>query len=310
MEVISDTAPETAAATAATPDTATCYICYEDATAENPYIDPSPCACTGSIKLHFSCFKEVNQRSPNCGICKSKYRDVNDYPIPCDFIEVNGYRYVGTRMVISEKFVGNLTIYYSSGVKYATEQYSTKGELHGKYKQYYENGTIRGIGYYKNGELHGPYATYYENGVAKTMIEYEDDEYHGCYVEYFEDGTPSARGKYVNGHRDGEYVKFYENGDYYCKLSYTDGILDGNSIYYYQTGGVEEIVPHKDGEMHGTAKYYNEDGIIEKEIIYTRGIAIDETRYDEVGKMKYTRNFQTGIVLTYDTRKPRNKRSK
>ena len=302
MEVI------TAAATA--PDAATCYICYEDATTENPYVDPSPCECTGSIKLHASCFKQVKEHSPNCGICKSKFRDINDYPVTCDFTEVNELRYIGRRMAISGKFVGNLTIYYQSGVKYATEQYSIRGELHGKYKQYYESGTIKTIGYYKNGELHGPYATYYESGLAKSMIEYKEDEYHGAYVEYFEDGTPSSRGKYKNGHRDGEYVKFYENGDYYCKLSYTDGILNGNSIYYRQNSVVEEIVPHKDGEMHGTAKYYNEDGIIEKEIAYTRGIAIDETRYDENGKIKYTRNFRTGIVLTYDTRKPRNKRSK
>ncbi len=287
--------------TVATEQAATCYICYEDETADNPYLDPSPCSCTGSIKLHIECFKQVNKHSSTCGICKSKYGAV-DYKIPCDFISYDGCRIVGTRMAISGGFIGTITTYYPGGNKYSEENYNANGKLHGKSKHYYENGAIKELGYYKNGELYGPYVIYYESGITKSMIEYDENEYHGSFVEYFEDGTPSVRGKYNSGNRDGEFVKFYENGMYYSKMTYDNGTLHGATEYYYEDGTLAESLPYKNGYIHGTCKEFNEDGILIKENTYKNGTKIDETCYDNTGEILVIRNYETGAVVHFDSR--------
>lgn len=301
MEVIAPVAAATADDAAAT-----CYICYEDETPSNPYIDPSPCSCTGSIKLHVECFKEIKKRSATCGICKSKY-SVVDIALPFTEIEYDGTRVEGRKLQISGRLVGEIKRFYPSGAKQSVEHRLNNGTLHGKYKEYHENGIHRSIGYYKNGEMHGPWATYYESGMAKSMIEYEEDEYHGAYVEYFEDGGAKIRCKYVHGNRDGEYVQFYENGDYDRKISYINGMLHGSSTYYYRSGEIEEIIHYDNGELHGTARYYYDGGILEREITYNRDTPIDETRYTEAGDIKYIRNCYTGQIATFTPTKQKKK---
>lgn len=302
MEVLSvSTLPATPAQ-----DSATCYICYEDETPTNPYIDPSPCSCSGSIKLHLECFKEIKKRTDTCGICKNKYI-VHDFALPFTEIEYDGTRVEGRKMQISGRLVGEIKRFYPSGAKQSVEHRLDNSTLHGKYKEYHENGIHCTIGYYKNGEMHGPWMTYYENGTAKSMIEYEEDEYHGAYVTYFEDGGVKTRGKYNNGYRDGEYVEFYDNGDYYRKMSYVNGTLHGSAIYYYHNGEIEEVVLYDNGELHGTARYYYDDGVLEKKITYNRDRPIDETRYTETGEIKYIRNYATGGVVAFVQKKTKSR---
>ena len=311
MEVLATpvaASPVAAAPVAAAPKepVATCYICYEDETPSDPYVEPSPCSCTGSIKLHVSCFKEINRRSNTCGICKSKY-EVHDIALAYSETLADGYRIEGKRMQISRVLVGEIRHYYPSGSKYIVEQRLPNGLLHGKYKEYHENGIHRRIGYYKNGEMYGPWATYYETGLTKSVIEYDEDEYHGTYIEYFEDGSVNVRCKYDNGCRDGEYVQFYENGDYYRKISYENGHLHGSAIYYYPSGDIEESVQYDLGELHGSARYYYDGGILEREITYRRDTPIDETRYNEDGEIRYFRNYINGQIATFAPKKKKSK---
>jgi len=51
-----------------------CYLCYEEATEERQFVDPNPCDCKGTIKLHSSCAQELINNSESCGICKVPWR--------------------------------------------------------------------------------------------------------------------------------------------------------------------------------------------------------------------------------------------
>jgi antitoxin component YwqK of YwqJK toxin-antitoxin module len=282
---------------------AACYICYEEESADNPYIDPSPCACTGSIKLHIACFRELKSRTQTCSICKSPFGDV-DFIISCDFVEkASGHRYVGKRLAISGKFAGPLTVYYPSGAVYKTKPYTNNGVLHGCYTELYECGQIKEVGHYRRGSLQGPYMTYYESGIVRSMTEYENNARHGSSIEYFEDGGVRNRCKYMNGQQTGEYVEFYDFGDYLCKCSYENGQLHGPSTYYYPSGNIEKIVQYMYGEIHGTTKYYYDGGMPEKDVSYVHGMVVDDTVYDEQGAVKYIRDYRTGSVIEFKNKK-------
>ena len=303
MEVLVPAAAAAAAPAPADGDTAACYICYEEESADNPYIDPSPCSCTGSIRLHIECFRQVRARSETCGICKSKYGEV-DLIVSCDYVDAaDNCRYVGKRLVISGKFVGALTVYYPSGATCKTKQYTNKGILNGCYKEFYESGQTKEVGNYKYGARHGPYVTYYESGILQKVVEYENNLLHGTYIEYYEDGSVYIRCKYEDGYITGEYTEFYDTGDYNCKLSYEDGHLHGACTYYYPSGSLEKVVQFRRSEVHGTAKYYYDGGAPEKDVIYVNGEAVDETVYGEGGKIKYMRNYRTGTLIEFKNKK-------
>ncbi len=50
-----------------------CYICFEEQTEENSFVDPNPCNCRGTIKIHNMCFDTLITEHDTCGICKTKY---------------------------------------------------------------------------------------------------------------------------------------------------------------------------------------------------------------------------------------------
>jgi E3 ubiquitin-protein ligase DOA10 len=51
-----------------------CYLCHDEATDERQFIDPNPCACKGTLRLHKSCAKELMNNYKSCSICKSKVK--------------------------------------------------------------------------------------------------------------------------------------------------------------------------------------------------------------------------------------------
>ncbi len=49
------------------------YICFDKATEGDPFADPNPCICKGTIKLHTTCAKEIMNNTESCSICKAKW---------------------------------------------------------------------------------------------------------------------------------------------------------------------------------------------------------------------------------------------
>ncbi len=50
-----------------------CYICYETQSEENKFIDPNPCNCRGTIKIHNTCFDTLTTSYDRCGICRTQF---------------------------------------------------------------------------------------------------------------------------------------------------------------------------------------------------------------------------------------------
>lgn len=86
------------------------------------------------------------------------------------------------------------------------------GNLHGQYKEYYQNGKLCLIRNYDNGKLHGEERTYYINGKLENICNYVDGKIHGEYKEYHENDKLCNICNYVGGKIHGEYKEYNENG--------------------------------------------------------------------------------------------------
>ncbi len=53
----------------------TCYLCLNPGTEENPFAEPNPCNCRGTIRMHNSCLQELIAASNRCGICRTRFID-------------------------------------------------------------------------------------------------------------------------------------------------------------------------------------------------------------------------------------------
>ena len=52
-----------------------CYVCLQGSTEETPFMDPNPCYCRGSTKLHQHCFNQMRETVYKCGMCNKDWRD-------------------------------------------------------------------------------------------------------------------------------------------------------------------------------------------------------------------------------------------
>lgn len=112
--------------------------------------------------------------------------------------------------------------YFANG-KVSREFTMDRGYFEGEYKEYYENGQLNNINYYKGGDLNGVTTNYYPSGATKYTISYVDDEIDGAYTKYYENGKISEITIYVNGTKHGISKRFNEAGKLIETVNYYDG---------------------------------------------------------------------------------------
>ena len=62
--------------------------------------------------------------------------------------------------------------------------------------EYFENGTIKTIGFQKNGIKYGSFYEFFENGKLHKTYTYIDGKKNGEYLEYYSNGALYLKGKY------------------------------------------------------------------------------------------------------------------
>jgi len=183
-----------------------CYICYEPATADNPYaLDPRPCSCKGSIEIHQKCLQTLIQTRRHCTICKVKY---NLAYLP----QKNG-----RELIIEPQPEGG-------HIEYTVNE---NNQLHGYYA--YKNSEGQTIIYHAviNGIMEGPYTEYYSNGNPLCMCRCKNNRIDGDLTIWYADGSIKEESEYKNGKKHGKCVKWKRDG--YTRIAtellYEDGEL-------------------------------------------------------------------------------------
>lgn len=177
-------------------------------------------------------------------------------------------------------------------------------------KDLYPSGKIRHKGYYENGQISTIFSNFYENGQMERCFKTKTDR-KGTLEVYYPDGMLLSRVEWING-ESRKWEDFYHSGqvefeeefnnglDYYLymRFFYEDGkpqvlfeLLDEKTRTYsykefFPNGQVKEsgIKVHNesinDYQMEGTWQFFNESGKLILEEEYTRGLLINDKRYE------------------------------
>jgi antitoxin component YwqK of YwqJK toxin-antitoxin module len=86
------------------------------------------------------------------------------------------------------------------------------GREHGICRQFYPNGVLKEVRYFKNGKKQGEYKGWWEDRSKKFVFQFADDEYNGTCYEWADNGQLIHEANYIAGHEAGEQRAWYTNG--------------------------------------------------------------------------------------------------
>lgn len=107
---------------------------------------------------------------------------------------------------------GTKIVYYDDGISIDVEYTLKNGNFDGPTKNYYRNGKIKLVGYFKNNKKEGIWEDYDENGDIKRTLTFKDGELNGA-ANYYEDGKLVKKENYNNGMLSGESMTQFFNYD-------------------------------------------------------------------------------------------------
>jgi antitoxin component YwqK of YwqJK toxin-antitoxin module len=77
--------------------------------------------------------------------------------------------------------------------------YNDKGQSHGYWEYYYDNGQLEYKGNYVNGDKHGYWEDYHYNGQLYSKVNYVNGKRHGYWESYYDNGQLKRKGYYDMG---------------------------------------------------------------------------------------------------------------
>ena len=184
--------------------------------------------------------------------------------------------------------------YYDYYNRYKFEEYyvNAKGETHGKYKKYSEEGIVEEESNYKNGLLDGvqlKYSTYSGRQTLTFKKTFKDGLLNGPFVAYAKGNIPIQSGNFMNDKKEGvwTFIDPYKNYDltdaekkgcewYKSKFNYVDGEV--------QWEGLIESFYYPSGKPHSTGTYKSGKKIGEHKVFFPNGKLYSHEFYEENGK--------------------------
>lgn len=139
--------------------------------------------------------------------------------------------YYNDKLVMSEGSVidgkphGVWKNYYQSGNLQSVIKYED-GFVSGHCVFYYDNAeeNIKAEMDFIQDEIHGDYKEYYENGKPKAWLEIKANLQDGDAEFYYDSGTIKAKGQYAEGLMDGKWKYYSETGQELGKKKFSEGV--------------------------------------------------------------------------------------
>ena len=107
----------------------------------------------------------------------------------------------------------------------ADVKYNKDGKPDGRWRAWFDNGSICTESNYKDGVKDGLFIWWYENGQKKLQECYKDDEIVGITTMWHENGQKKSEVNFDNGIKDRVYIWFDKNGKKEERGTYKDGEL-------------------------------------------------------------------------------------
>ena len=111
-----------------------------------------------------------------------------------------------------------------------------QGLMNGRYQEWYDDGTIKYSGYYREGQPEEEWSEWYQNGQKSDEITYKNGQRHGVWTEWYETGEKLYEGTYSKGQEFGKHIKWYDSGQKAFEYRYLEGKKDGLWMEWYENG--------------------------------------------------------------------------
>lgn len=170
-----------------------------------------------------------------------------------------------------------------------------------EYVEKYENGKIKLKGFVIDSVLIGNYLEYFETGTLKTQGEFKNCEYETNHTKiYVAECSVGNNLNISQGKKHGEWKEYYENGILKSKYNYFCGLRQGNFFHYRENGTLYWIDFYTADKEMGTQEFY-ENGLLSLTSSYSYEYSEHdghdlkttvETEYYEDGSLKIQRKIQ------------------
>lgn len=139
---------------------------------------------------------------------------------------------------------------YSNGVVVAEGIVLEDGNRNGPWKEFYEDGSVKGIGQYENGKQVGEWKFFHRSGKLEQSGRYgKNGKPEGNWKWYYEDGSLLRSENFRNGQRDGDYSEYDERGSVISEGEYLNGLEEGN--WFERIGDSYSRGNYRDGMRTG-----------------------------------------------------------
>lgn len=187
-------------------------------------------------------------------------------------------RYTG--QFVDDEPTGVFRYYYARGAVRA-ELVHEPGQDTVQATYFYPNGKILSTGFFAHQQKAGEWDYFSEQGVLVARNNYHQGVEHGVAETFFANGQVTERVTWQHGKKHGPWLHFFEDGSPRLVAGYHDDLLTGPFEVYYPNGQQVLQATYLDNFPHDTWRYYSQEGELEKEIVYDRGVVIEEQIYIE-----------------------------
>jgi uncharacterized protein len=154
-------------------------------------------------------------------------------------------------------------------------------------KEYYEDGTLRMIGSYREGSKQGVFREYDKSGEIINSYVYENNVKYG-------EGVVDPEGRF-----QGPWKIFYPTGEVKAEGSFVDGMKDGEWTYFFTNTKVEQRGSYTLDLPNGAWKWYYENGVLLREERFRKGkedgLMVEYDREgNEISKGEFIDGLKTG----------------
>lgn len=224
---------------------------------------------------------------------------------------------------------GNITgaTIYANGIVLAEGLYDEEGRRQGQWKFYYETGTLKEEGNYKNDKREGVWKYYFEDGELEEMGSFRADMPDGIWRWYYPNKQLRLEEEFVDGFEDGPSVEYGDTGQVIAQGNYIEGFKDGTWVY--NIGSITETGKYFEGEKQGIwkqiykdngkpafegeylngvpngfSRHYYSNGLPKRKGKYVMGVRDGNWEYyAENGSLQLTITYQNGQEVAYNGEK-------
>ncbi len=137
----------------------------------------------------------------------------------------------------------------------------SQGRKQGYWEKHRPDGSLLYQGYFLDGRPVGKFKRFYDDGSLRALLFYHPHDDTVDVTFYYNTGRIAATGKYLRKKKEGEwkYYSYYTDSLSFIE-HYRNGIKEGPSIKFYANGDTAEVILYRNGKKEGRWVQYYDNG--------------------------------------------------